>query len=181
MILLITVDKLAHQIANSIHKNAPEFSPAILKYMLSAILNLLITVIIVLVIAGFTGHFLDAFLCVWAFPLLRHFSGGMHFKSNTICNVVSSFFILLAIFLPVNYWYEGLVLNIIAVSILLINAPQGVKGTIDPKFYPVLKVISVLIVASNFLFQSHILTLVFLIQALTTFSLFQKLIDKLKL
>jgi accessory gene regulator B len=176
---LITIDRVSSYLADSIHKHDPNTSPAVMRYILSALLNLFVTILLVLIVAGITGHFYDALISVWAFPILRNISGGMHFKSNTICNVVSSIFILLSIYLPVNYWNEGLIINIIAVVVLLINAPSGVQGTLNPKFYPLLKILSVFIVSSNFLFQSHILSVVFLIQALTTFRMAQKLADKI--
>lgn len=178
---MVTIDKLSSYLANSITKYDENRSPAVMKYMIKVLLNFVFVIGGVLIISGLTGHFIDALACVWAFPLLRHISGGMHFKSNGLCNVVSIGFILTSVFFPINYWYAGFIINIIAVIVLLIWSPNGVTGTMDPKNYPKLKVAAVIIVACNFIFQSHSLALSFLIQAITTIPYSQKLIHKLKL
>ncbi|MDD9266016.1 accessory gene regulator B family protein [Paenibacillus sp. GCM10023248] len=178
---MISVEKTANYIAQSINKYDSSRSVTVMAYILKPFLNVLVTIAYVLIIAALTSHFLDALSCVWAFPLLRHISGGMHFKSNTVCNIISSLFILTSVYSPVIYWNTGFIINIIAIMILLIWAPNGVSGTMDPKNYPLLKGAAILIVSTNFLFQSHILSVAFLIQAITTIPISQKVIHKLKL
>ncbi|MBP1991392.1 accessory gene regulator B family protein [Paenibacillus eucommiae] len=175
------IERLAEYLAVSIHNNHPESQIAVHKYVLTALLNLIVIISLVLITAAFLGHFIDALICVLPFPILRFVSGGMHFKNEWLCNLVTSFFILLAIYLPIDYWYTGFIINSFAAMILLINTPSGAQGTLDKKFYPILKGIAFLIVSSNFLFQSHILATLFFIQSLTTFSFSQKLIYRFKL
>src|SRR5690349_14861589 len=122
---MITIDKAATYLATSINKYDPSSSTAVMKYIIKVLINLIVIVSSVLIVAALTGHFIAALSCVWAFPLLRHISGGMHFKSNAFCNVVTCGFILTAIYFPINYWNAGLFINIIAVLILLFCAPNG--------------------------------------------------------
>lgn len=178
-----TIESLAENLATSINKTAPNSSSiAVLKYALFNMLNLGIYMGIVLIIGLITGHFLDALMVIFAFPILRYFSGGLHFKSANTCNIISSLLVLLSIYLPISYWYNGFTLNIIAAVIILINAPANVqKSKLDKKYYPFLKFIAVLIVCTNFIFQSHILSMVFLFQSLTTLRIFQKILNEYKI
>lgn len=173
------VEKLAGYIAESIHKNNPESSSvAVLKYALTSLLNTAITIMLVISLALLTGRLLPGLLAVVAFPTLRYISGGLHLKSPNLCNVFTALFMLIAIYVPIEYWYTGFVTNVLAVVVLLLNAPSGIKrSTVDPKTYPVLKFAAVGIVSLNFLFQSNVLAVVFLFQALTTTHIFQKLVD----
>lgn len=175
------VDRFSNQLAVSINRNATNASSvAVLQYALSVLLNFLIFVCIVLIICIATGRITDGLAAIIAFPMLRYFSGGLHFRSANVCNVVSSLLVLLAIYAPVSYWYNGLVFNMIAVLVLTAYAPSGIKKSkLPPRFYPVLKLIAVLIVCSNFLIQSPLIATVFLIQSITIMPVFQKTLDKL--
>ncbi|MFF2481008.1 accessory gene regulator B family protein [Paenibacillus sp. NPDC058071] len=174
------VEKISERIAISIHRSTPNASSvAVLRYSLINLINLWIFMAIVLLISAFTGHFTGALLSIIAFPLTRYFSGGMHFKSMNVCNIVSSVLVLISIYLPIHFWYTGFVINTLALLILVITAPANVtRSKLEKKHYPILKVIVALIVSSNYLFNSEILALVFFIQALTTIPVWQKLLDK---
>lgn len=175
------VEHLATYLAESIQRNNPQSSSVpVLRFALISAINTMITILIVLMVTSITGHFLSGIMAVIAFPLLRYVSGGLHLKSPNLCNVVTASFMLLAIYIPADYWYTGIGLNVLAFTILLINAPSGMKrNTMSPQYYPLLKVIALVIVSSNFVIQSPVLSLVFFIQSLTTSSLSQKLIDRI--
>jgi accessory gene regulator B len=68
-----------------------------------------------------------------------------------------------------------MLLNTASIAILLKTAPQGIEdiSSIDKKYYPLLKLASVVIVASNYFFQLDILATAFFIQALQTTKLFE--------
>jgi accessory gene regulator B len=174
------VENVAESIAYWInHKNPESSSIAVLRYALIALINQAIIVCIVLIITLITGDLLKGLLGITVMPILRHYSGGMHFKSNQICNIVTAIIILLSIYFPISYWYNGFILNIISLVILMIYAPSGIKKSKLPKSkYPRLKWISILIVGSNLLFNSPMIAILFFIQSLTTITGFQAILDR---
>jgi accessory gene regulator B len=180
---VISVDRMAGSIANSIQKNNPDASSfEVLKYGIVAFLNQVIVTSSVLVLGLITGRFIDSLIAVSIFPVLRYFSGGFHLKSSALCNVVTTSFVLLSVYTPVEYWYNGLVLNALALLIILKNAPSGIKRSrIDKKYYPIMKIIAAVIVSSNFIFQSPVLSMIFIIQALTTLRIFYKILEENRL
>jgi accessory gene regulator B len=164
------VDQLSSIIAEAIKRNSTNSSSIpVLKLGISTTLNFSIMVLIVTAITLFTNDFLKGLFAVIAFCGLRYFSGGLHIKSANVCNIISAAIVLISVYLPTIYWYNGLVFNILSVGLLLWNAPSGIKRSKLPvKYYPVLKLIAVVIVSANFFFQSSLLATVFFIQALTT-------------
>ncbi|MFX3633010.1 MAG: accessory gene regulator B family protein [Candidatus Pristimantibacillus sp.] len=174
------VELLSEKIAIAIKSADPDASSiAVLKYSLINLINLWIFMAVVLIISLFTGDVTRALVAIIAFPLLRYFSGGLHFKSMNVCNVISSILVLICVYCSISFWYTGLVINVLALIILLITAPSNMgRNTLDKKYYPLLKLIVGIIVSSNFLFNSEVLSLVFFIQALTTIPTMQKLLDK---
>lgn len=179
----MTVDALSEKIAISINKNNPGSSSVpVLKIGISALINQIIITACVMILGLITGKITETIIAVVAFPFLRYFSGGFHFKSSTHCNIVTSSFILLSIYIPIGYWYNGLIFNIASIVLLAINAPSGIKRSrLDKKYFPILKLLAVVIVAANFFIQSPVLSLVFFIQSLTTPRIFQKILEENKL
>ncbi|MBU7319041.1 accessory gene regulator B family protein [Paenibacillus oleatilyticus] len=179
----LKIENIAESLAIKINKNYPESSSvAVLKFGLIGLLNLLFSVIIVLLIGGLTDHFSVAVLAVLGFPLLRYYSGGIHFSSANLCSLVTSFFMLISMYYNVEYWYNGLILNVISIILLLLYAPAGIKkSNIKKEHYPRLKFISALIVLSNLFFQSEVLTTAFFIQSITTTPVVQGLVRKINL
>jgi accessory gene regulator B len=178
--LMELMDNIARKIAISIQKNNPKSSSlAVLEYALISLINLILIMGSVLFIALITGRFVDAIVAVLAFPLLRYFSGGLHLKSANICNVISAALILISIYISITYWYTGIILNIIAMILLLLYAPSDIKKSkMKKNQYPLLKIIAILIVASNLLFQSPILSFVFFLQSITTIPVFIHILDR---
>ncbi|NEW05971.1 hypothetical protein GK047_08115 [Paenibacillus sp. SYP-B3998] len=179
---MVSIERMADNLSASILKNYPDSSSSlpVLRYALIAVINLIITIISVLVISAVTGDIRAGFTAIIAFPVLRYVSGGLHLKSSNLCNFITATFMLIAIYTPIEYWYNGFVLNVLSIMILAINAPSGIKRSrLDKKYYPVLKLLSICIVCTNFLFHSHILSVVFFIQSLTTTKSFNKLVEYL--
>lgn len=177
------VEASATRLAEYINKNVENSSSvAVLKMSLITIINFLIVTFVVLLACLFTGKFTAGLIAVLLTPFLRYFCGGIHMKSAQLCNIISIILILLAVYLPIQYTYTGLSLTILSVIILLLYAPQGIKNVsrLEVKYYPILKLISVLIVATNFYFQSPLLAAVFFMQCLTILPLAQKLVDYYK-
>jgi accessory gene regulator B len=174
------IDKSATSIATSIRKNNPQAaSQAVLFYALSLMINSSLTVITVIVISSLTGHLKEALIVIFCYTLLRYVSGGSHLASSLACCLASSVNFILASHIEYNFFYLGVLLNTASIAILLKTAPQGIENIsrIDKKYYPLLKLFSVVIVASNYFFQLDILATAFFIQALHTTKLFENSIQ----
>jgi accessory gene regulator B len=177
------IERLALKYANYILKNASNPSSiAVNKYGAQTMMEFLLFAAVVLVVTSSLGDTTKGIISLVAFPLLRYFSGGLHMKSVELCQIISGGLVLAAIYLPVEYWNIGFGLNVLSALILLYTAPSNIKKSrIDSKYYPVLKIIAVLIVCSNFYFQSELLSKQFFVQSLTTLSFFQKKILEYRL
>lgn len=174
------IDHSASKLAKAIRRHDPNASSeAVLTYSLIIILNTLSCVFIVLITCLITGRFIEGILVLFFFAFLRYFSGGVHLNSSLTCTIASSVVLIIIAHIPLQYWWTGFTLDIISIIILLWLAPAGVESVskLNPKYYPLLKVISIIIVSSNFLVQHPVLSLTFLTQAVTLFPLTYKLID----
>jgi accessory gene regulator B len=174
------LDKSAIHIAKSIRRNNPNAaSEEVLKYPLIVILNTLSVIIIVLLISLVTSHIPEALAVLFFYPVLKYFSGGFHLKTSLTCIMYSSIVTLIIAHISFEYQKAGFIMNIISILILIIYAPTGKDKTsgLDPKYYPVLKIIAILLVASNFLMQSSLLSLTFFLQTLTIPTPIYKLVN----
>ncbi len=163
-------ESAADYLAKAIRRHHPEAaSEEVLKYALIIVLNTLATIFTVLLVCAFTGHFIQGVTVLFAFALLRYFSGGVHLNSSVSCTIVSSAVLLFIIHIDFDYWYSGFVLDLLSIVITGLMAPSGMEkvSRIDPKYYPVLKIVSILIISSNLLFHSSLLSAAFFIQALS--------------
>jgi accessory gene regulator B len=157
-------------------------SVAVLKFALINILNTLTTMIIVLLVCIFRGDIVPGLIAFFAFPLLRYFSGGLHFRSSMACNIVSAILILMAVYVPIPEGKSIVLLSIISMLCLALYAPSGIqRSKLPSRFYPLLKLVSIVIVASNIYISSPLLAKVFLIQSLTTIRALQRFTDRYKL
>jgi accessory gene regulator B len=184
VIILDITGNVATKIAEYINKNVENSSSvAVLRMSLITIINLFIVAVIVLTICLLTENFAEGVIAILCLPLLRYFSGGVHLKSSNACNIVSIVMLLLAIHLETSFYYIGLSLLIVTILFLLLYAPQGILNIsrLDAKYYPILKLISIGIVASNLYFQSPLLSSVFFLQTLTVVPIAQKLVSYYKL
>ncbi|MHA6530737.1 accessory gene regulator ArgB-like protein [Paenibacillus sp. BAC0078] len=161
---------LANRIAIAI-KNANSedtHSVEVMQYSLSIILNTCLIIIATAIIGGVTGHFGESLTFLFCFSLLRLASGGFHLKTATACNIVT---ILLSTLSPYLIVFLGpwlWILNSISFLIIIAFAPNPDKNARIPlQIYPTLKLISIILVSSNFLIHSSVIGLAFLVQSLT--------------
>ena len=173
------VNDLAEKIATSIHNNStePSSSVNVIKHALINLMNYIIIVSIVEVICIFTGDFLHSLIPLIAFPILRYFSGGLHLKHPNACNILTSVFMLTSVYLPINFWYTGVVLNVIALWITLLRAPTNISRFTENQ-YPALKIAAACVIGINFLIQSPLLSIIFFLQALTLLKSLQKTAER---
>ncbi len=165
------VESIALKTAKYINSNVEGASSIeVLKFVLISLINYIIVAFSVLVFCLFSGHLLEGLISIIVIPFFRQFTGGIHFKSSTLCNATSIILVLIAIHVPFKFYPTGILLSIISILILLKNAPHNIKGfsKLESKYYPILKVMAILIVMSNFLLQSPLLVSLFFVQSLLT-------------
>lgn len=166
------IERISESLAIRIKQANPEetASVEVMKFALVSLLNNTATFVLILLFGAVTGYFLQSCITIAAFMALRIFAGGQHFKSSTLCIVVSFISIapipIIAQFIPTTVTY---ILTLISLGIVAIIAPTNVKKTrIKPSQYPIYKTIALIIVASNFIFVSPLAAAAFFIQSVTS-------------
>lgn len=168
------IESLALRIAKAIKKIEPNqtASVEVMKFSLEFLFNTLITFIIISIVGWITGAIGQTFLGLFAFMVLRFFSGGLHFRKAIHCSLLTTIFITIAPHIALSR--SGL-FAIMGISflLLLVFAPSNIEGhaRIPKKYFPILKTISLLLVLSNLLFLNSTIAIVHLIQATTTISI----------
>jgi accessory gene regulator B len=162
--------RLAENLAVAIKNANPEqtASVEVMKYALLGIINTVGTILMSILFGMATGKLLSILLALFAFGFLRYFSGGLHLKTPASCMLVSTVIICVVPFIPVTQAI-GTTMLIISLLLILIYAPSNVRGfaRLPEKYYPILKIISLVIVSSNLLIGSSILTVTFFFQSLS--------------
>ncbi|MGG1311912.1 MULTISPECIES: accessory gene regulator B family protein [Cohnella] len=164
------IDFLASRMAVAIKRSAVDHpaSVDVLTFSLIAILNGLSIVLITMAVSLFTGRPGEAATALAGYALLRQMSGGIHLKSGDLCVVVSVLGLTAMSFADFNGTAVAAMTGAAAL-LALAFAPSRIDGQtrIPRRYYPLLKVLSVLTVSSNFLIMSPVLAAAFLVQCLT--------------
>ncbi|MEI7026167.1 accessory gene regulator B family protein [Paenibacillus sp. y28] len=138
------------------------------KYAIAMILNTVCTVVIAITISIFLDKIIPVIIILAAFSILRAVSGGYHFKSGDLCVVVSSITpnLIAFIHLPVLIIYF---MNVVCLLLVLLYAPRNIEyqSNISPRFYPCLKLLSVMIVSINFFVVSPLLCVTYSLQCIS--------------
>jgi accessory gene regulator B len=164
------IDTLAMRIATGIKNTNPEKTASIevMQYALIGLINTSITVVLAFSFGLLTGKFSETVLFSLAFIILRSMTGGFHFGSSVKCTVVST--IMAAGFPHIPISVEMMfVFQILSLGLILLFAPSNIEGQtrIPTKYYPHLKIFSLLLVISNFFIGSPVIAFGFLVQSLT--------------
>lgn len=161
---------IARRLAVSIKRVVPDHrvSAEVMEFSLSALLNAFFIIVISLGVAIFTGRISEAATILVAFAVLRQVSGGKHLEDGVLCIVVSTAGVLV---LSMADFSNTVVhaLNVASLLLAIIFAPSRIEGQtrIPKRFYPLLKVIAILIIAANLFIGSSVLAATFFVQALT--------------
>ncbi|WP_426452258.1 accessory gene regulator ArgB-like protein [Paenibacillus sp. S-38] len=177
------IDRSALRIALSIRNNYKDAaSERVLFYALSLLINSAFATFIVLGISLITNQVVSAIITLISFSVIRTISGGLHLKSSLACSITTILFLTMIIHVEYQFTYLGAIINFISMIILLIEAPKGIEhvSRISPKHYPILKILCVCFVLSNFFLQSSLLSSVFLFQALTLTNFTYKIANRLE-
>lgn len=165
------IDRSAEVITKSIRNNYPDAgSEVALRYSLILVINSTISILSAILFCSLTGHLYQCLIGIFAYILIRSLTGGLHASSSLSCCILSIIIFVTIAFTNYNYNMIFILLDIISVTIFLCTAPNNIKdmSNIHPKYYSLLKLSSLIIVSSNFLIQSTILTAAFFIQAFLT-------------
>ncbi|MEK3699387.1 MULTISPECIES: accessory gene regulator ArgB-like protein [unclassified Paenibacillus] len=164
------IDFLSLRIAQGIKKGAPDstVSIAVMKYALSIIINASMIISLSLLFSIFTGKTVEVAIALVAFPLLRQVSGGYHMQSGLKCIVFSTILITAISLANFGYW-TIVTLGIVSFILVALFAPSKIErqSRIPRKFYPFLKVVSLIIVSTNFLLVSSVLSATFFAQGIS--------------
>ncbi|WP_158289288.1 accessory gene regulator B family protein [Paenibacillus flagellatus] len=171
------IEALAEKVAVSIKKadSRGTVSVAVMKYALIIVINFTIPVAASLAIGLVTDAFYWTSLTICAFTLLRAFSGGFHFRSPVLCMIATT--VITAT--PAHFVLSKnliILLTIIGLFLIAILAPANIKGyaRMPEKFFPLMKMASIVIVGSNFFIQSSAFAILFFAQGLLLIFPFKK-------
>lgn len=159
-------EKLAVWIKSADEKDTASIE--VLKFALIIVINFLIPCILSVIIGIITGKPVETTLAVLTIVIIRAISGGYHFRSSTTCTIVTT----LAMSIPPHIPFPSewsMHATLFCIILFAIFAPSHMKGyaRMPEKYFPILKVASLIIVGSNLIWQSPLLSIIFLLQALS--------------
>ncbi|OMF50907.1 accessory gene regulator ArgB-like protein [Paenibacillus peoriae] len=161
------LERLSRRIALGIKRADPDGpgSADVLTYIIAIKLNWYSGLILTLLFGWVLGDILNALLAFFSFVVLRKYSGGLHFKSLTVCAVFSA--ALFASIPLIHLGHDGtLLLTSISALVVLCVAPNNFEDINPSKIDPYLKWVSLAIVLINFIIQSPVIALSFAAQAI---------------
>jgi accessory gene regulator B len=159
---------IANKLAVKIKNANPEKTASIevMKYALIILIDGLIVLLLTICIGSISGKFLETIYTIVAFVILRQLSGGFHFDSSVKCIIFSTALLAALPHIPLNQlWIKPF--TILSLISFLIYAPSNIdqQTRIPNKYFPTLKIISVLLISTNMIFSSALLAKVFFAQA----------------
>lgn len=164
------IEAAAERIALAIKRANPEetVSVAVMKFSLIMVIGTGSALFFSFLISGLLGSFIDTLITLLAFVVLRFFSGGFHFKTAEKCTLSSIIGAVSIPYIPLSH-LGNIMLLTTSVIIVIWLAPIGKNQSriFKQQHNKLLKVISVVIVLSNFYIQSNVITLAFFVQSLT--------------
>jgi accessory gene regulator B len=164
------VEALAEKLAVKIKQANPDqtVSVPVMKFALIIVINFTIPIAASLAFGAISGKWFETLAAMGFLIPLRIISGGYHFESPIPCMLVTFAIIALPPHLGLSEQWT-LVLTTGSLILFLLLAPSNLKGynTIPEKYYPLLKLASVLIVCSNFLLLSGTAAIVLTVQGIT--------------
>lgn len=139
-------------------------SREVTEYIYAIGLNMVGVILITAILGKVLGTYNHAITAMMSFFVLRKFSGGFHFRSLTFCLIVTVLLFTAISFVSLPMIYIQLI-NSVTILLLVIYAPNNMKQ-IPAIFQTPLKVISVIIVVTNYFIIDSNIALSFLSQSL---------------
>lgn len=161
----VWAERIAYSIKRADKKGTA--SVAVLKYALTIVINYLIPVLLALCFGLLTNRLPETALSVFTFSLIRAASGGFHFKSSTTCMIVTTLICTIPPHIPITDMWS-VIFTSISFIFVLIFAPANIKGyaRMPERFFPIMKVISLILVGFNFVLNSHTFSIILIVQAI---------------
>lgn len=165
------VTAIANSIAEYIKKQNPEqtASVQVMRFALEGLINSTIILFIIIIFGIIMGNLEDCLLASVFFMGLRFVSGGYHFRSSLQCTLVSSCIVIFAAMFSLS---ESLIFVTTFISILILSvfAPSNIENhaRIPKKYFIYLKMVSILIVLLNLIIMNSSVSIIMLLQALST-------------
>jgi len=153
-----------------IHPNHP-ISTEVLAFALGSIINIFGTIVVALSLAAMLGQFKETALAMLAFAALRAISGGRHLKTSVTCMLVTSvganLIPLAAKYIPFSK-YSIISMTVVGMVLAAVFATRKIEHQtrIPKKYYPLLRVLSVLLIATNLIFLNKIIAISHFVQCL---------------
>lgn len=163
------IEILADRMARGIKKRAPEHpaSVAVLRHSLAILINTISILVLTLAVGLISEHLFETLTVLIAFAALRMVSGGLHLKSGVWCVVVTTGIVFLVSHIEITL---GATWIITTLSLILaaIFAPTDIhkQSRIPRKYYPLLKMCSIVLISGNLFFGSAVVAGSFLVQTL---------------
>lgn len=166
------IEAISHRLAVKLKEVNPEETVSIdvMKFALIGIIHNILTLSTAFFIGLILGQFYETLVAAVSFMGLRFVSGGFHFKSPWSCLIFSSF-IFISIPFCSNLLLESelIVVNTISLLLCLLFAPSNIKNHIrvSEKYFPLFKLISLVVIITNYIFITPIITVAFFVQSVT--------------
>lgn len=164
------IERLADILAVSIYRHAaqPSISIPILKYGLIVVIDTALILALSLTLGGITGKLMETAVGIICFLVLRAISGGYHLNTSTACTILSTFIAVSIPHIPLKE-SQFEIITLISVLIFIVYSPSNLEkqSRIPSKYYPLLKVISIIMAAGSYLVKMEVVTLAVLIQSLS--------------
>lgn len=164
------IEIMANRIVNYIDKynDRKHVSRPVMLFALQSILANSLTILLSLIIGLWLNKFTEVCMVLASMALFRNLTGGIHFTSPTICVIVSTSIVVIIPFIPINETV-GIVLTAISMLLVFLFAPADLKGKtrISDKGLKIMKIVAVLLVCTNFVIQSGLLSLTFFLMSIT--------------
>lgn len=168
------IENISQRLAVGLKNRVPNHpaSAAVFRFTIAVLINTIAIITLTLFIGLWTGRFKEVCIILTSFALLRLVSGGIHLKSGDKCVVVTTALFTTISLIDISEW-AVFFLNALSILLAYLFAPSRIEkqSKLDPKHYPKLKFLSIIIIATNFLFLSSILAVTFFVQCLTLIKL----------
>lgn len=157
------------RIAKHIKSEVPQHPSSVerLSHELIVVINFFSVIGLSLLLSLITGQTKEVLLLLQCFAILRQLTGGLHLESSTWCAVATSVVATSLSLLPQSE-LATYILTTAALLLTLKYAPAGIEDqTIIPeRYYPILKLAGIVLIASNYLFGSYWAAIAYFVQAL---------------
>lgn len=166
------IETISRKISSRIKDADPDntASVEVMAYAIGVYINFFSVVVISLLTGLIADKFIETCIALAGFGILRLVSGGRHLKSLTACVAVS---VIAFSALPyINLHVSTFMLTSISVIIAVLFAPFIHEETNMPrKWSPYLKAASLVVISSNYIFNSEILGMSFFFQCILLISM----------